>query len=143
MFRALTFLVASAVLALFFVGNTSAKDGRDFAGSYEVTELTDLGDQVRAHFAARVFNYSDADVVGATILLEGSDLARASYASFPYQTIRDRESVRVEAWVTIPKTEYESWQQGARPGLLVEFKAGNETQRRPVELARGPVGEEN
>src|SRR5436305_8020329 len=47
-----------------------AADGRDFAGSYQLTDLVDQGDTIVATFTTRVFNYSDADVSDATVVLD-------------------------------------------------------------------------
>jgi hypothetical protein len=132
------------LLAGALLGISLAENGRDFAGFYELREVNDLGDQVSGRFAARVFNYSGGDIVGATILLNDSMLGGDPMASWPYQTIFDRESVRVEAWITVPKQEQEQWRQGGNPMLQVEFKdQGGNTFRRPVELVQSPVGEEN
>ena len=121
-----------------------AKDGRDFAGSYELRDVVDQGDQVNGRFLARIFNYSDRDIQGATVILEGLLLPGDPYAQWPSLSIFDRQSVKVEAWVTLPKQEYEQWRQGARPRLAVEFQnQAGDTYRNPVELVQLPVGEEN
>ena len=120
-----------------------AKDGRDFAGFYAVNNVTDLGEEVRVTLTVRVYNYSDADVTGATITLEDSLLPDKTYGSFTLVSIRDRESVRLSGDFTIPRREYDQWQEGDTPQLRIEFKdaAGN-TVERLIELAPMPVEEE-
>ena len=132
-------MVASLVVLTTLSGlhMLEAKDGPDFAGFYELREaveplrlvvgvtlaegearhgggivsddgfggeVVDQGDQINGRFVAQIFN-----------LLEDSMLPGDPYAEWPSMSLFDRQSVRVEAWVTIPKLEYEQWQQGARP----------------------------
>ena len=99
-------MVASLVVLTTLSGlhMLEAKDGPDFAGFYELREAVDQGDQINGRFVAQIFN-----------LLEDSMLPGDPYAEWPSMSLFDRQSVRVEAWVTIPKLEYEQWQQGARP----------------------------
>ena len=54
-------------LALATVGYLGAKDGRDFAGFYDISDVTDLGEEVKLTLTVRVFNYSGTDVFGAKI----------------------------------------------------------------------------
>ena len=55
---------AIALLSVFLLGISPAKDGRDFAGFYELREVNDLGEEVSGRFVARVFNYSGSDNYG-------------------------------------------------------------------------------
>jgi hypothetical protein len=121
-----------------------ATDGRDFAGFYEVTNVTDLGDTVRLTLTVRVYNYSDADVSGATVTLQDPSLVGNDYGSYPGTvSIADRESARLSAEFTISRAEYDRWQEGATPSLRIDYtdSAGNAI-RRMIELAQMPVGEE-
>jgi len=139
----LAVLLVSATLLLLVAPAVPAKDGRDFAGFYKLGEITDLGDQVTVPLTLRVFNYSGADVIGAQIILEdrllGEDLG--SFAAIV--DLRDRESARVSDTYTVPRREYEQWQEGAHPRLRLEFTdAAGTTQRAAVELAPLLVDEE-
>jgi hypothetical protein len=53
-----------------------ATDGRDFAGFYEVSNVTDLGDTVRVTLTVRVRNYSDADVSAPPSLCKTRSISR-------------------------------------------------------------------
>ncbi len=118
----------------------SAAGGRDFAGAYELSNITDLGDSMSLTFATRVFNYSDADVYGATVALDDSTRANQNYCSFSSVSIPDRGSIRLQCSITIPRREYDSWQNGAKPNLHIDVpNADGTTLRRMVELTQRPV----
>src|SRR5947208_4240777 len=121
----------------------AAADGRDFAGSYQLTDIVDQGDTVLATFTTRVFNYSDADVSDATLVLDSRLVSGQTYWSFPSVSIANRGSVRLRCAVTIPRAEYNLWQQGSRPNLHVDTANADGTSlRRMVELTRNLIGEE-
>src|SRR5436309_6201655 len=121
----------------------AAADGRDFAGSYQLTDIVDQGDTVLATFTTRVFNYSDADVSDATLVLDSRLVSGQTYWSFPSVSIANRGSVRLRCTITIPRAEYNAWQQGARPNLHLDTANADGTSlRRIVELTRNLIGEE-
>ena len=132
--------VFAAVLSLLPV---RAKDGRDFAGFYELSDVSESGSTCQLTFTVRVFNYSDADVNNATLVLQDPLVPRAVYATFTGVEIRDRGNVRLSTQVTVPRREYESWLKGGSPALDVQYtSAEGKSLRRRVELSRMPVGEE-
>ncbi len=119
-----------------------AKDGRDFAGFYEVVDAMDLGEEVHVTLRFRIFNYGDADVHGAIITLEDSVLP-TSYGSFDFISIGKQQSVLLEKDFFIPQREYDRWQSGATPRLSVQYTdAAANTVYRSVELIQMLVGEE-
>ena len=120
-----------------------AENGRDFAGWYDMRNVTDLGDQVQVTITLRVFNFSGADVADATITLWDSVQPGVAYGSFPLASIAYRDNARLAANFTVPKSEYDSWHQGKQPNLQVNFTDGaaNSVQR-PVELSWMPMGGE-
>lgn len=132
-----------AFLALFLTLFALAKDGRDFAGFYAVSNVTDLGEEVRVTLTVRVWNFSDADVTDATITLEDYALPNATYGSFTHVSIRDRESARLASDFTAPKREYERWENGGTPRMRVAYKdAAGKTVERMIELAPMLLDEE-
>lgn len=142
--RWMSIVAALTLLAALPLVVVRAKDGRDFAGSYELRDVVDQGDQINGRFVARVFNYSDGDILGAMVLLEDSLLPGDPYAQWQSLTLFDRESVRVEAWVTLPQREFEQWQRGLRPLLWVEYHdQADNTFRSRVELIQDVVGDGN
>ena len=119
-----------------------AKDGRDFAGFYDVADTLDLGEEVRVTLRFRIFNFGDADVQGAIITLE-DHVQLTSYGSFDFISIEQGNSVRLEKDFFIPQWEYDLWQEGATPRLSVQYTdAAANTVYRSVELMEMLVGEE-
>lgn len=132
-----------AGLFLSFAALAPAKDGRDFAGFYELTDVSELGDDYQLTFTARVFNYSDADVNNASLFLQDASEPGKTYATFTGVYMHDRENVRLSSLVTVPRREYKSWLQGRSPALEIQFTdPSGKTVRRRVELMQMPVGEE-
>ncbi len=131
-------------LILLAVSTAAAKDGRDFAGFYEVSDVVEFVEEFQVTLTVRVFNYSGTDVNDAAITLEDSLLPGQTYGSFITRVyILDRESVRVSDEFTIPRREYEHWQEGRIPSLIIEYMDANgNTIQRPIELAQMPLGEE-
>jgi hypothetical protein len=122
------------------IGPAYAVDGRDFAGFYELTNIVDQGNVVSMKFAARIFNYSETDVIGAELALEGPTLPEA-YALFPSVRIDYQGSVLVAAQVSASGWEYDQWSQGGSPRLnITYFDADKNVISRLVELVRMPVG---
>jgi len=130
-------LLLSAALAM------PADGGRDFAGSYALSEVTDLGPEVRVTLTVRVHNYSDADVSDATITLEDSLFPDTSYGQFEHVSIARGESVRLQDVFMVASSEYEVWQAGGAPHLRVRFRdAAGKDAERLIELAPGLREEE-
>jgi hypothetical protein len=120
-----------------------AKNGRDFVGYYDLTQVTDLGDAFQVNFSVRLFNFGDSDVDGATLTLADSLRPKQSYGAFQAISLRQRERVRLnDLIITVTKREYERWRQGGPPALRIEFTAADgQTVRRRVELSRRPLGQ--
>jgi hypothetical protein len=121
----------------------SAKNGRDFAGFYDLTQVSDLGESFQVNFSVRLFNFGDSDVDGATVTLVDPLRPKKGYGAFQAVSLRQRERVRLnDLIVTVPRREYESWQQGGTPALRIEFTAADGTPvRRRVELSRRSLGQ--
>jgi hypothetical protein len=123
--------------------SSSAKNGRDFAGFYDLTQVSDLGESFQVNFSVRLFNFGDSDVEGGTLTLVDPLRPKKSYGAFQAVSVRQRERVRInDLIVTVPRREYERWRQGGPPALQIEFTAADGTPvRRRVELSRRPLGQ--
>ena len=64
----------------------SAKNGRDFAGYYDLTQVTDLGESFQVNFSVRLFNFGDSDVDGATLTLADPLRPKKGYGAFQPST---------------------------------------------------------
>ena len=133
-----------ACLILLALSTAAAKDGRDFAGFYQVSEVVEFVEEFQVTLTVRVFNYSGTEVNDATIMLEDSFLPGEPYGSFITPVyFQDRESVRLSDRFTIPRREYEDWLEGGTPSLIIDYMDANgNTIHRPIELVQMPLGEE-
>lgn len=132
-FAAFALVLCLSVIAL-------AKDGRDFAGFYQLTDLSEQGDNYHATLKLRVFNYSEADVAGATVRLSSSLTSDETYYSFTGVSVENHDSVRLSGEVNIPREEYELWQKGASPELRLELvDDSGATRERKIEVSEKEV----
>jgi hypothetical protein len=128
------------LLAILLLAGVSAvaKDGRDFSGFYTLTKVSEQGDQMRVTLTLQLFNYSDTDVKQAVVTLRentGMDLAGAFK---PITLLRDRQEVKVSRQFTVPRTEYERWQQGTQPTLFISYHANGHRWERFIQATERP-----
>jgi hypothetical protein len=112
-----------------------AKDGRDFAGFYNVSHAKIHGDQVQLTLNLQVHNNGDADVSHAVITLRqhtGLDLVGATK---PLGPLRLHDHVNLSQQFTISRREYESWSQGAPPELSIIYRANGKTWERSIQVS--------
>lgn len=129
-------LLLMAVLTIAPLPRGHATDGRDFFGAYLVTGAAEEGSHVRLTLKVRLSNYSDGDITDATVALEDCRLTGNGYGSFPGTvSLGDKASVQIAGEFTIPKEEYDHWQDGSKPYLTISYQdaAGN-AQKRPIEM---------
>jgi hypothetical protein len=131
---ALAFLIlCMSVIAL-------AKDGRDFAGFYQLTNLNEQGDSYHATLKLRLFNYSEADINSATVKLSSSLTPDEIYYSFNGVSVEDHNSVRLSGEINIPREEYDLWRKGASPELQLEFTDDSgKSYERKIEVSEKEV----
>jgi hypothetical protein len=117
----------------------SAKDGRDFAGSYQVKAAVVEGPNVHVTLAFNFRNYSGADIAGGTLMLFDHLQETKTYGSFAAAAISDRDALQVQKDFTVTAAEYHSWLNGRTPLLVFERKdSSGHPIRRQVELVRIP-----
>lgn len=136
--RRITLSLAGILLFALLVTPVLANNGRDFAGTYTMSNASPAGDNYTLTFSAQVFNYSGADISQATLTLEDSLLPGQSYAVFQGISIANSESTTVSSFITIPAREYTGWQNGIPPHLVVQFTdASGNNRMESVELTQG------
>jgi hypothetical protein len=115
-----TFVLLIALLLLPIAG--LAKDGRDFNGSYNVSNIVEQGDQLILTFQVDLFNHSDADLKHAVVTLRSFRPTPSPLAQFQAVPLwRNHGEVKLSQQVVIPRIEYERWQKGAQPALFVVY----------------------
>lgn len=96
----------------------SAKNGRDFSGFYTVSNVVDQGNQALVTLQVQLFNHSDADVQQAVVALRG--IGGGQLGTFhALKTWRNRSEVRMTQQFVVPKHEFQNWQHGGQPLLMV------------------------
>jgi hypothetical protein len=115
--------------------NALAKDGRDFAGFYNLAHPKIQGDHVRLTLNLQVHNNGSADVRHAVITLRqntGLDLAGTTK---PVALLRLHGHVNLSQQFTVSRREYESWRQGNSPDMTIIYRANGKTWERSIQLA--------
>lgn len=132
-----TALVSLAVLLLAL--SASAKNGRDFGGVYSVSNVVDQGNQAMVTLRVQLFNHSDADVSHAVLTLR--EFGGGPLGTFPAVKLwRNHGEVRLGQQFIVPKREFENWQRGAQPTLMVvTHDANGQRYDRFVQLSRRPM----
>jgi len=131
---------AALVLAALALAGVAWGNGREFSGFYQVSDVNVSGETASLTFTVRLFNHSGADVTNATVVLRDAVIPSRNYGTFSSVSVAAGHAVQLSATFQVPQREYQSWQQGQRPFLMIEYAdaAGNKL-RRPVEVVRGPV----
>lgn len=132
--------VYALVLAAWLATPLGAVDGRDFAGRYDLIEVTQQGDgTVSLTVIADVQNVSGGDIAGVTFQLEIDGRPPATAGPLD---LADGSSIRIGIPITVATATYERWSSA---GIVM---AGGWTdsegaaQRRQVELVRTSPTEE-
>ncbi len=117
--------IKTAVLMFFLATLTAfafAKDGRDFAGVYNVSDVVDQGDQTVLTLRLQVFNNSGSDVKAAVLTLRHTTPQPDVLGKFqPVKLWRNHGEVRLTQQFTVPKHEFEMWSKGTQPVLMVVY----------------------
>src|SRR5579863_332596 len=101
---------------------TFAKDGRDFAGYYSFSGVTQQSNEVKLTLTVQVFNYSDADIKQASVVLHQSDPGMTVQGAFPpVKVFHNQSDLRLSQEFSVPREEYQRWQNGLVPRLMVHF----------------------
>jgi hypothetical protein len=114
----------SALLAALLLTTVTAfaKDGRDFAGSFNLSNAVEQGDLMRVTMHLQFQNLSKADVKDAVVMFRqhtGFDMVGESK---PIKLLRNRGVAKVSQRFTVSRTEYQYWLQGTQPTVFVVYR---------------------
>jgi len=115
--------------------NALAKDGRDFAGFYNLAHTKIQGDHVRLTLNLQVHNNGSADVRQAVITLRQNTGLELAGTTKPVTLLRLHGHVNLSQQFTISRREYESWRQGNSPDMTIIYRANGKTWERSIQLA--------
>jgi len=119
--------IAAAILSISISGSVLyAEHGRNFAGSFQIRDVVDSGNVVKFDLHARIFNYSGADIGGATVSFAPRGPARSPEAADYSGAIGDiavpyRRFVDVDGTFTIPAREFHAIKRGAMPNVFMTY----------------------
>ena len=117
------FLLLTISIFLLILTPATAKDGRDFAGFYSLTNASGDGGQVRVTFSAQLFNYSGADIQNASVSLgethPGSQVL-GTYA--PIEFWRNGAATVLCIHFTVPQEEYQRWDARRQPTVIISYR---------------------
>lgn len=132
-------VLVSLMLLLLSALTATAKDGRDFAGFYSVSDVVEQGDQLILTLHVQLFNNSDKDVKQAVLTLRRSP-GPALGTFQPVNLWRNHGEVRLAQQFVVPKHEFENWNRRSQPALMVVTRdASGQRHDRFVQLSRRPV----
>ncbi len=131
------------VLVLALAWPSLAVDGRDFAGVYALSDVTNLGDKVQVRLSVQVANFSGSDLKNPVLaLMRSGPVNTAPIGAFPaIPELKSSTDITVHQQFTVPKEEFEQWNlRGRGPRVVVLFKdsAGHAVQRE-IQLSRRPM----
>jgi hypothetical protein len=144
-----TSLLPLPVLVLALVLSSFAKDGRDFAGFYAVSNVIEASDnagktdrtaKVEVTLAVQVFN--NGDIKAPVLALLESGPSHAMLGEFgAVKVLPAKHDVIVSGNFTMSKEAFQGWsRRGAGPKVVVMYRddAGR-TLRENVQLSRRPM----
>jgi hypothetical protein len=120
----------------------TARDGRDFAGIYSLTNVQQSGDTVHLTLHLRLSNNSDADIKGAIVTLMQDSPLVALRGSFPtVQLWRKNQAVKLSGQFTISKREYEDWSRApGQPNIVILYQdASGRTWQKGAQMHPRPT----
>ena len=134
-------ILALATVVTLAIAPAFAKDGRDFSGYYAVSNVQDSGGKVSFTLTVQLFNNSDTDLKQPVVALMESRPGGGPVGGFgPVKLMKKGLDVTVAHEFSVPKLEYERWQAGLSPTVVVLSKDANgKALQRGVQLSRRPA----
>jgi hypothetical protein len=119
-------VLALFALSILFTGPAGAKDGRDFAGHYSLTNVTEKSGEVELTLTLQLFNYSGADLKQAVVTVRAAHPVPGILASFaPIKLWRSGRDVVVSQQLTIARGEYQRWSARTQPSVFVGYSGAD------------------
>jgi hypothetical protein len=120
---------------------TAAKDGRDFAGHYSLTNVNDQGSRVELTLSLHLVNYSGADLQQAVVTVRPSHAGPGVLGTFaPIKLWRSGRDIVVRQQLTIPREDYHRWSASTQPSVFIGYKTEDGRQlQRWAQLSRRPI----
>jgi len=139
--------------AILVIGAASAlaKNGRDFAGFYSLTNAAPEGDQVRVTLSLQLFNYSGVDLPQAAVTIRTGPPEAATLGTYSsIEQWRDGTDVTFAMHLSISRAEFERWTARNQPTVFIvthdsqgrEIERTAQVSRRPaIQLQANPAAQ--
>ncbi|MGA2739322.1 MAG: hypothetical protein ABSG65_18015 [Bryobacteraceae bacterium] len=136
-----TGILALSALSVLFTAPVGAKDGRDFAGHYSLTDVIENGSQVELTLTLQLFNYSGADLNQTVVTVHPAPPVPGVLASFaPIKLWRSGNDVVVSQQLTISREEYKQWSTRIQPAVFIGYSdKDGRAYLRSAQLRRLPM----
>ncbi|MGD0360890.1 MAG: hypothetical protein ABSC93_08475 [Bryobacteraceae bacterium] len=133
-------MLALFALSTLFTGPARAKDGRDFAGYYSLTDAAEKGGAVELTLALQLFNYSGADLKQAVVTVRSSPSPGVLGSFAPIKVWRSGSDVVIRQQMTVPRDVFERWSPRNQPVVFIGYSDENgQAFERPAQLSRRPM----
>ncbi len=122
------------MLALFALGVQSAlaKNAPLVSGSYQVVESKDLGSESQIQIRIHLVNHGSSDFSIQRMTLWDLSHADKGGTSACAVALRAHASAETTQQFTIRRSDYQSWQRGFRPRLVLQMAGPGRTKNRTV-----------
>lgn len=112
-----------------------AKDGRDFAGFYKVTNPKIRGEQVQLTLNLQLYNNGETDVHRGVVTLRQNTGLELAGTTKPITLLRVHDHVNLSQQFTVSRREYESLRVGTPPTLSIIYRANGKTWERQIQVS--------
>jgi len=133
--RVLALCLPCLLLAL--VVPALARYGRDFAGTYQVDNVSEDANVVHLTLTVKIFNNGDADIRNGAVALYDEQPRPRSLGGFPaIQIFKLHQEVTLKGQFDVPKIEYEHWKSGGQPNLFFLSRDHGMVLMRSIQVSR-------
>lgn len=139
-YRTVLQLLPMLLLSVFVAGTANAA-GISISGSYEIVDKTDLGSQVKVVVRLHLTNRDQTAVSCRGVLLSDFAYRHTGNSHTSPVTVRPGASQEILQEFVIPRSEYDQWQKGLRPRVILDLQTATGTNlTQAVRLERVPGG---
>lgn len=118
-----------------------ARYGRDFAGTYQVTNVSGTATSVHLTLTVKIVNYSGANISNGAVALYDQQPKPAPLGGYPaIPLFQSRQMVTLTGQFDVPRAEYEHWKIGGQPNLLFLSQGNGMVRMRSIQLSRSLQG---
>lgn len=116
---------ATSLFAILLLGSVAAvaKDGRDFAGFYSLSDVTEKGDQVQVTLQLQLFNYSGMPLENVALALNSAQPESTAIARFaPIKFWPSGKDIMLIRTITVPRSLFDRWRSHTHPNIFIGYQ---------------------